>query len=366
LKNKINNRGNTNNIGNFLVKLSHFLIPSSRLRQKIRSLLETIYLQTKQKPPIRITTFTDFNFEQFDYFVLHYDWQSLWDEYIQKHDLSSKIKELQNGMDDISKEYINKYVELISLLKYKDSLLLKTNFVWTTYDYKLAEYIKEFSNGFKSPYNTDIDISLYTTIYGIINLPETVRNSINGKTIIDGGGYSGDSAIMFHYYFPDSPIDIFEPLSLHTVLIRDTLQKTGINKEKINIIQNALGDISGRNYIYFLEETADQGASLTSIKANQQSVKSELVQITTLDEYTHGKQIGLIKLDVEGFESRVIKGGLKFIKEQKPILIISLYHSPFDFFEIKGVLESLDIGYKFMIRRIMFILPLVELSLIAY
>ena len=39
-------------------------------------------------------------------------------------------------------------------------------------------------------------------------------------------------------------------------------------------------------------------------------------------------------MDVEGFEYNVIKGGLNIIKKNNPIMIISMYHTAKDFFEI--------------------------------
>jgi hypothetical protein len=61
--------------------------------------------------------------------------------------------------------------------------------------------------------------------------------------------------------------------------------------------------------------------------------------------------IGLIKLDIEGSELEAIKGALETIKKFKPILLISVYHRPEDFFFIKPLIDSLDLGYKFIIRK---------------
>ena len=44
-----------------------------------------------------------------------------------------------------------------------------------------------------------------------------------------------------------------------------------------------------------------------------------------------------------------MKGALETIKEQKPVLIISIYHNYSDFFEIKPMIEDLNLGYKFKI-----------------
>ena len=46
-----------------------------------------------------------------------------------------------------------------------------------------------------------------------------------------------------------------------------------------------------------------------------------------------------------------LKGAIETIKEQKPVLIISIYHNYSDFFEIKPMIENLNLGYKFRIIR---------------
>ena len=77
-------------------------------------------------------------------------------------------------------------------------------------------------------------------------------------------------------------------------------------------------------------------------------------------------EVGLIKLDIEGFEKKAIEGALETIQRDKPGLIISLYHDPIAFFEIKPLLESLDLGYSLMVRRAEATIPPGDIVLIAY
>nr|WP_152655876.1 FkbM family methyltransferase [Brachyspira hyodysenteriae] len=62
-------------------------------------------------------------------------------------------------------------------------------------------------------------------------------------------------------------------------------------------------------------------------------------------------KVGLIKTDLEGFEQPFLRGALNTIKKQKPILIISIYHNYNDFFDIKPMIEELNLGYKFKIAK---------------
>jgi len=80
-----------------------------------------------------------------------------------------------------------------------------------------------------------------------------------------------------------------------------------------------------------------------------------MVTAVTIDQIVEDEKslrVGLIKLDVEGAEASTIEGGLRVICRDRPILIISVYHTPRDFFGIRPHLESLDLDYQFGFRKI--------------
>jgi FkbM family methyltransferase len=54
--------------------------------------------------------------------------------------------------------------------------------------------------------------------------------------------------------------------------------------------------------------------------------KIEVVSIDNFMKENKGK-VGLIKRDIEGLEYESVLGAEKTIKEDKPILLISIYHS---------------------------------------
>jgi hypothetical protein len=62
-------------------------------------------------------------------------------------------------------------------------------------------------------------------------------------------------------------------------------------------------------------------------------------------------KVSVIKLDIEGMELATIQGAKKTIVRDKPILLISIYHTPEDFFEIRPLIESWNLGYYFMVRE---------------
>jgi len=62
----------------------------------------------------------------------------------------------------------------------------------------------------------------------------------------------------------------------------------------------------------------------------------------------------------------LLRGARKIISRDRPVLILVIYHNPEQFFEMKPMLESWNLGYKFVIRKQMGGAHLIETTLIAY
>jgi hypothetical protein len=106
----------------------------------------------------------------------------------------------------------------------------------------------------------------------------------------------------------------------------------------------------------------------SSFEYSYKKAKEYDIPVTSIDDYVqeNSLNVGLIKLDVEGAESNVIEGAINTIKTQKPLLIISIYHTPKDFFEIKPKLENLQLGYHFLIRHVTPVQTTTEVCLLGY
>lgn len=169
---------------------------------------------------------------------------------------------------------------------------------------------------------------------------------IYGKNIIDVGAYIGDSSIILSD-FTNKNVYAFEPFCDNCKKIYKTAE---LNK-KSNIIpvNLALGEDTSKREFY-LRNDNNTGHGMIKRENLDYKEKIEVNQIT-LDEYVDSEniEIGLIKVDIEGAERNFLKGAKKTICEQKPILLISIYHSAEDFFEIKTMIEELKAGYSFRI-----------------
>ena len=57
-----------------------------------------------------------------------------------------------------------------------------------------------------------------------------------------------------------------------------------------------------------------------------------------------------IKMDIEGAEHEALLGTKNIIKNHRPDLAISVYHSIIDFCRIPLLIDSWNLGYKFYLR----------------
>ena len=187
------------------------------------------------------------------------------------------------------------------------------------------------------------------SLLGLRNLP------IN--TIIDVGANTGQFAIMIEKVFPKANIYSFEPIpEAFEKLNKLSIEKNG----KIKAFNLALGDSTGE--IAMIEHTKHTPSSsilktteicekLYPFTQNQKNVK---VKITTLDNAINELNLSLtpeilIKLDVQGYENRVIKGGEKIFKISKAcileVCLDKLYESQAEFKEITELIYAC--GFKY-------------------
>ena len=273
-------------------------------------------------------------------------WRRQFQEYFNANDIKQKVEILKDGMDDISKQYIDNF---INLSKY----WFKSTFVGSQrpkHEQLKHKLYHEFKKTFEQPFPDILRINPYYFYdnYGLADLPKKVLSTIDGKVIIDGGGLNGDTALTFHHHFPNSEIHVYEPLEHYVNIINKFLAEDNCN-DKIKPVNKGLGDEITRKFMRF-------GAG------------ANMADITTIDtEYTDdAAKIGLIKLDVEGMETQIIKGAKAVIARDRPVLAIAIYHRPEDFFELKDRIKALNPAYRFMIRKSEPSLPQADLVLIAY
>jgi len=178
--------------------------------------------------------------------------------------------------------------------------------------------LKFFGGEYKLPINY-FNMSVFFHKLGIEYLPQKAVDKLKGKDFIDGGAYIGDSAIVLQEYNPRR-IYAFEPLSENYDLLLETIKLNNLSQTVVPI-KKALGLRKESKHIVPLG-----GASFISDVYDQEV--GQTTEVISIDEFVDEKdlEIGLIKLDVEGYELDTILGAEKTIKRFKPVMIVSIYH----------------------------------------
>lgn len=196
-------------------------------------------------------------------------------------------------------------------------------------------------NGYLLPKN-HFEISIFWHKHNLDALDSRTLEAMRHKDFIDVGGFIGDSAIIFEREFCDKNIYSFEATSANFALMKQTLKLN--HSTRIIPINKGLGAAEGTMQICV-------NGACSSILAH--SGEMEVAQIITLDSfvYENNIEVGFIKVDIEGFEMEFLKGAKDTIATQKPAMLISIYHQPSDYFGIKPLIESWNLGYKFKIAQ---------------
>lgn len=276
-----------------------------------------------------------------------------WGDVAARPDFAEKFVRLTAGMDSQStetiirilirqKQYLGseaKALDIFTRAEQEELRLLRENF--TTEIIRLSDDLYAYRN-YLLPIN-HFESSVFYFKHGIDQLQ--TRDRVRGKAIIDVGGFIGDSVLVLSELSP-STIYTFEAVPDNFMLLQKTMELNHI--ENVVAENLALGAESGSITVHV------NGSGSTPIQRPGMDYKEDIeVPVTTLDEYAekHGIDIGLIKVDIEGGEPAFLQGAKQTICQQKPILLISIYHNAHDFFELKPLIESWGLGYRFSIHK---------------
>ncbi len=208
---------------------------------------------------------------------------------------------------------------------------------------KLSENLYAYKGYFLPERHFEEGVFFYEHSLKVLH-PQTLAK-MRQKDIIDVGGFIGDSAIIFERKFTDKKVYTFEPTKKNFKLMKRTLKLN--NAKRIVPVNLGLGAEESQMQINILGS-----ASSIQLDWGYQSEKED-IKITTLDSFVRENKIevGFIKVDIEGFEMEFLKGAKETIMQQKPAMLISIYHQPSDYFGIKPLIESWNLGYKFKIHK---------------
>lgn len=154
--------------------------------------------------------------------------------------------------------------------------------------------------------------------------------------ILDIGGGIGASVILYNRSFPTNRIMVFEPITENYEKIKSRFK----DLQNIELVNKALGNenssisINIANRITsssLLPLSADPASNAFSVKTLGKS-RVEKVEVLRLDDFliSNTEDIGIMKIDVQGYEMNVLKGAEKTLARTKLIVMEASNHEGYE------------------------------------
>jgi FkbM family methyltransferase len=180
-------------------------------------------------------------------------------------------------------------------------------------------------------------LDLQLNRYQEVNLHEPVEEAEFTKILqeypaspfvfVDIGAAIGYYCILAKKIRPDIVIHAFEPLGLHRQYFHENLLLNQMDDSKITLYSDAISDNNGKATLR--HESFGSGLVHQSKRSVLKKIKnrlrdlmkskssSEIVKTITLDSFAAnlGTALHLVKVDVQGFETEVLKGASQILKQ---------------------------------------------------
>lgn len=191
------------------------------------------------------------------------------------------------------------------------------------------------------------DVRRYYPFWETVVLPRTIA------TVLDIGANNGEFSKEIFEHLPSAQVYAFEPLSDCFATMQTALQ----HLPRFHGFNIALGDATGETAMQ--RSSFHPSSSLRTMAALHKTLypktagaKTETIRIARLDDVAQDLQLHgnvMIKLDVQGFEDKVIAGGAETFKKASLVLIetsfVELYEGQPLFGDIHDQLRSLGFSY---------------------
>lgn len=237
-------------------------------------------------------------------------------------------------VDVLNPESATIYLHLMDALEDEESkeILARALLFRVTFDLGLNE-------GLRSPYADYLD--------------EDIMQLKGTETIVDLGGYLGDTLLDILDYFEKKQITfsgdyyLFEPVKE----ICDEAKKisTRSNIHYCNLCagnENCYAKAGDGNIAGGFSKVSH---TLEKLEEEPENLSGDIFQVTRLDDFFQSKSVDYIKMDIEGGERDAILGSKELISRCRPALAICLYHKYEDIRVLYSLVKELG-NYKYFIR----------------
>ena len=176
------------------------------------------------------------------------------------------------------------------------------------------------------------------------------------RTVIDVGANTGQFARYISRFFPQAEIYCIEPLPEP---FKELKKWAETQNGRVSLLNLAIGDHTGTTEMYLHCDHSPSSSVLASTRVNEsyypflKRQKKVPVTVTTLDlalKDTGGlKEEIIVKIDVQGYENRVVQGGQEILQRAKACILEinldTLYQGQADFRDLVSKFYELGFVY---------------------
>lgn len=181
--------------------------------------------------------------------------------------------------------------------------------------------------------------------------PESLRLFLDlcrtSTTILDVGAHIGLYALLASADRPGTTTIAFEPVARNLRYLRGNVTRNAT--PGLTVEPAAVGDRDGTIVLYIPQTTRLPATASLLESAGDEIVPTE-VPIVSIDEYVRGsglESVDLIKIDVEGAESSVLRGAARVIREHRPAIVCEVLHGIADTETATALFDDTD--YRFFL-----------------
>lgn len=164
------------------------------------------------------------------------------------------------------------------------------------------------------------------------------RCNIDGAVFWDIGAHFGYHSFSFASLVGDNGhVYSFEPNPFNAARFQMHLGKNENQAKRITLNTCALSDVNGEMTLVFsndVDGSSSSGSHLQNVNApldagTYNNFKTQVVTTLTIDSFINQPDVripDILKIDVEGAELLVLKGGKEFFQKHKPIIFMEVHN----------------------------------------
>ena len=202
-----------------------------------------------------------------------------------------------------------------------------------------AKRLDEARKRYALPASARHEESIFCFHHGLWDAPGEILDHIRGKTFVDLGAYIGDSVLVLMEYDPRRVLS-FDISRRAKRLYEQTMKRNHIDAGRREFIAAAVGARPGRREF---RDAGDAGTSLAF------PGKDECEVVRLEDRLGDRETVGFIKADVEGAGIEALSGAMEIIKRDRPVMSLSIYHTPEEFYHTRRHLEENVENYAYRV-----------------